>query len=81
MIPGNRFLQALSDAGLIGPADTISRVVIDLQAGHLPVIYVKYLGDESRLDPDLLAELKIDLGRFFHVGDPQQGARPAEVPA
>lgn len=43
--------KALIEAGVIeGPIDRVRRIVIDLKAGDLPVIYVEYEASEHILD-------------------------------
>jgi hypothetical protein len=42
-------LAALIDAGFIDDGRTVQRVVIDIQGGHSPLVYVQYEGDPDRL--------------------------------
>jgi hypothetical protein len=41
----NAVLEALREAGLAD--DNTRRVVIDIQAGYAPVVYIEKFGDES----------------------------------
>lgn len=42
-------LNALREAGIINQYDYVRRVVIDLQAGEVPVIHIERFGDERML--------------------------------
>jgi myo-inositol-1-phosphate synthase len=42
--------DALVAAGILTDAHRISRIVIDLQPGMVPVLHVRYFGDERLLD-------------------------------
>lgn len=46
---GDKLIQALTAAGLCD--DTTTRVVIDIRAGYLPVVYTEKIGAE----PDMLS--------------------------
>lgn len=38
--------QALKAAGFLDDLNTVSRIVIDIRATHLPVVHVEHYGDE-----------------------------------
>ena len=44
-ITGNRFLEALRDAGIIRQDDLIRRVVIDADVSNSVMVYVERFGD------------------------------------
>ena len=35
---------------LLGDTSAVRRVVIDIQAGHVPIVHIERLGDEKMLD-------------------------------
>jgi hypothetical protein len=46
---GQKFIQALLDAGIIKIEDLAHRVVIDVRADHVVALYVERYGDERLL--------------------------------
>lgn len=48
-ITARKFLQALTDAGIIQPGDYARRVVIDAEIGAAVVVHVERYGDERLL--------------------------------
>ena len=59
VILSNQLSQRLIEAGIMPPK--CRRAVIDLQAGHPPMLYFECLGDEALLDvliPETLLEVK-----------------------
>lgn len=49
MIPDRRLWSALHDAFGIEPSDT-RRVVIDIEAGHIPVVHVELYADDQTVN-------------------------------
>lgn len=48
-------------APLVGDVNTVRRVVIDIQAGHVPIVHIERYGDEKMLDVvRALAGIEID---------------------
>jgi hypothetical protein len=41
-------IEALT--ALVGNVDSVRRVVIDIQSGHVPVVHIERYGDEKMLD-------------------------------
>lgn len=57
VIRAERFCQALAEAGVIQEdLNYVRRVVIDVQAGHVVVIYVERFGDERLLNVAMTLE-------------------------
>jgi hypothetical protein len=56
-IHGRRFLDALTDAGIIRREDYVCRVVIDASIDSAVKVYVQRYGDERLLDAGLLSGL------------------------
>lgn len=48
-ITGQRFLEALADAGVIQRGEHVRRVVIDAQVGHGLILHVQRFGDKRIL--------------------------------
>ncbi len=42
--------KALEDAGVIANVNDVTRIVIDLRGGHMPVIHLELVGDERLID-------------------------------
>ena len=60
--------KALEDSGVIADVNDVTRLVIDLRAGHVPVIHVEQIGDDRLIDIAKLltdAEVKRPAVRYW----------------
>lgn len=49
LLTSDHMLEALREAGIVGPDENPYRVIIDLRTGHVPVIHIEKVGDERML--------------------------------
>lgn len=49
-VTSQEVIQALADAGVIAEPEKVRRLVIDLQDGRIPALYVESSGDARLLD-------------------------------
>jgi hypothetical protein len=77
-IVGDRLLEALYSAGVIGDDYTyIRRIVIDLEVGSAGRIYIERFADDEQLVPALTAGIRIvdtaeEAGKTIGMGLPKQ---------
>lgn len=50
VINGHQFIQSLLDAGVVSPAENVTRVVIDARADGFVQLHVERVGDERLLE-------------------------------
>lgn len=50
LIISDKLIDALVASGILSEEDSATRVVIDLQVGHIPVVHVEKFGDERMLE-------------------------------
>lgn len=63
--PANEIYKALHDRGILNEdPDTVSRVIIDLQVGHVAKLYVRYLDVPAS---DELTQILTELGVLENI--------------
>lgn len=72
-ITADKIMQAWADAGIVDDIDTIQRFVVDLQCGHIPIIYIQRIGDDRLLSVAVTLE-GIEISRDPDLAEQRQKA-------
>lgn len=65
----SKIAKVLEDAGVIANINDVTRIVIDLRGGHVPVIHLELVGDDRLID---IAKLLTDDVLVHRCGQPGQ---------